>query len=492
VRYVSTGAQVRSREAAVIDGLGLPGIVLMETASRAVAMAVQRQSPKGPVVVVCGAGNNGGDGYGAARWLHGWGRDVSVVSLATSSPGDAGVMRAVCDRMGIRQRRDLGDASVIVDAVFGTGLNRPVVGRYAEVLQTMAHHPAQVVAVDIPSGLHADSGAVLGTCVPADYTVTFGMAKGAMYGEPGADHCGRVVVADIGLDAVDGSSRAEVPDAADLKGLLPGRSAAGHKRDAGHLLVVAGSASMAGAAVLSCRAALAASVGLCTLVASRGALPRLRGLPPEVMVLIAGDGDVIDAARLPDPSGYHAIAVGPGLGGGEPLPEALGFALRDWWRGLDRALVYDADAIAWALGAGPVGAARLTTPHPGEAARVLGCASADIQADRFEAVERLSADHVVLLKGRNTLVGAPQHLISINTPGHAVLSTGGSGDVLTGVSGALLAQGCSDRDAGRLAAWVHGTAGVNLARKRAGGWTASDIAHEVPEAVDQLRRLGLR
>ena len=483
MKPVSTAAQVRELDRRIIEGLGLSGIALMEVASRAVAKAIREHhaaAARNGVVVVCGGGNNGGDGYGAARWLAGWGFPVSLLPLSDTSPGDAGMMRAICAEMNIPVVGSCRNAGLLVDAVFGTGLSRKVRGLHESILKEMAQHHADVIAVDIPSGLSADTGAILGIAVPAVRTVTFGRLKAGLLGEPGADLCGVVQVVDIGLEASApaGLQIAEVPEIGDLS--WPARSAGDHKKSSGHLLVVAGSRAMSGAAILTCRGALAAGAGLVTLLCPRGA--RLEALPPEVMVLDGGAGDTLEDIDV-DLSPFTSIAAGPGLGGGAPLGNDLMASLRAVW-GSEKPAVFDADALV-AAGASP-GGPRVITPHAGEAGRLLGVTAADIQANRFSAAAKLSYGRTVLLKGRNTLVATPGELTSVNPTGGPVLATAGSGDVLCGVIGALLARGETAHDAARLAAWVHGSAGDLLAAQRAHGWTAGDIADAIPMAIAAL------
>ncbi|MBW1877614.1 MAG: NAD(P)H-hydrate epimerase, partial [Deltaproteobacteria bacterium] len=293
MKLVSTAAQVREMDRHVIEDLGVPGIALMETASRAVARAVarlHRADAERGVVVVCGGGNNGGDGYACARWLHGWGLPVAVYPLKEQLSGDAAINRDACRRLGVPFTDGLGDAGLLVDAVFGTGLDRPVGGRYRGVIEAMAAHSAPVLAVDLPSGIHADTGAVLGVAIPCATTVTFGRLKPGLLGEPGADYAGVVEVADIGIEVGGGDAVAEIPEPGDLAPLWPRRAPGDHKTRSGHLLVVAGSEAMTGAAILVCRGALAAGVGLLTVVGCRGMLPRLAGLPPETMMVVSGEG----------------------------------------------------------------------------------------------------------------------------------------------------------------------------------------------------------
>ena len=491
MRRVCTAEQVRALDHAVIHGLGVPGAALMETASRGVALAIRRHhldAARRGTVVVCGGGNNGGDGYAVARWLHGWGIDTAIWSLSPRSSGDAAPMRAAALALGIPEVEGVEGAGLVVDAIFGTGLTRDVSGEPAGAIRAITACGSPVVAVDLPSGLCSDTGAVRGVAVRADRTVTFGYLKLGLLGEPGADHAGVIDVVDIGLDAADpdallGPALAEVPDFADdLAGLWPVRGGGDHKGRSGHLAVVAGSRAMAGAAILACRGALACGVGLLTLVTAAEAYPRLADLPPEVMVVVADDATL---QRLPEIREPTAWVVGPGLGGGEPLTAQASATLEEIWRTRTAPAVFDADALA-CVGGAP-GGPRVITPHPGEAGRLLGSSSGAVQADRFRAARALARPGVVgLLKGRNTLISTPDRPISVNPTGGPVLATGGSGDVLAGMIGALLARGLGTWDATRVGAWLHGAAGDWLA-ERAGPHTATDIAAAVPAVLQAAR-----
>ncbi len=485
MRWVSSAAQVRALDAAAIEQLGIPGFALMELAAAGAAAHIRAryldQALRG-TVVVCGGGNNGGDGYAIARWLRGWGWPVSIVSLTEHSSGDAGTNRALCEALGIPISGSLAglqSAALVVDAVLGTGLTRAVEGRWADALLAMRSAPAPVVAVDIPSGLQADTGRCMGPVPPACSTVTFGRLKPGLLAGRGAELCGAVEVVDIGLGAVDPERLrvvAGIPDATDLGPLWPRRAPSDHKSRSGHLLVVAGSPEMAGAAILTCRGALRAGVGLVTLAVDARAISRLGGLPAEVMV--QPWSAELSLAR------FTAVAAGPGLGGGRALTPEMKAWLGERWAGSLPA-VFDADALPCTRGA--AGEAKVATPHAGEAGRLLGIQAAAVEADRFAAVRALATGHVALLKGRNTLVApGTEGPLSVNPTGGPTLATAGSGDVLTGVIGALLARGLSAFDAARLGAWVHGRAGESLARQRPVGWTASDIAAHVAHAAAEL------
>jgi len=471
---VATAEEVRQLDRRVIEGLGLPGIALMEVASASVARAVRRHheaAARRGVVVLTGGGNNGGDGWAVARWLHGWGFDVRVWPVSAPKTDDARAMASVCRAAGIPEGTGLADVGLVVDAVLGTGLSSEVRGAARDVLEAVVAWGGEVVAVDLPSGLHADTGQALGPVPRAARTVTFGRAKRGMYAGEGPDLVGRIEVTDIGLGVATpatGLRTAALLTEADVP--WPVRPAAAHKGTSGHLAVVAGSEAMAGAAVLCCLGALAGGAGKVTLVTAAGAVPRLGALPPEVMLSLQR-GQRLGA--LPDLSWADAVVAGPGLGGGQPLSSELGDALEALWREGDRPVVYDADALACARGGtGP----RVVTPHPGEAGRMLGSTAARVQSDRYGAARSLVgvAGATTLLKGRLTLVDDGE-LVTINPSGSAALATGGTGDVLAGMLGALLARGASPVHAARTAAYWHGRAGEAL--------PATGSASQLPEAL---------
>lgn len=481
--FLASGEACRRLDAEVIDGLGVPGIALMELASRGVADVARRLAPDAAsALVVCGSGNNGGDGWGAARWLHRRGLDVRVLPLGAPRPGsDADRMRTAALNAGVRVVDGPGQrASIVLDAVFGTGLTRPIEGPTADVLRDLPSFGDRVVAVDLPSGLCADTGRVLGVCPRADLTVTFGRLKPAFF-TPGGQLAGRVELVDIGVHASDHAC-GEVPEPAWIARSWPDRSPGAYKNALGHLAIVAGSERMAGAAVLCALGALRSGVGLVTLFTTADAVPRLGSLPPTVMLRV---GPVVDA--LHEAAGYQAVAVGPGLGGGRPLEPAVRNGLDELWRGRTP-VVFDADALL--PFDGHAGANVVRTPHPGEAGRLLGRTAADVEQDRFGAARDLARQGgVALLKGRHTLIAQGERL-SVNVTGGPALATAGSGDVLTGVIGGLLARGLSAFDAARVGACVHGRAGELAGRGGRDGQTAEDINHHIPDALIDLRGAG--
>jgi ADP-dependent NAD(P)H-hydrate dehydratase / NAD(P)H-hydrate epimerase len=510
MRPVVTAAQMRALDRTTIDEIGLPALTLMETAGRAVADAALRMlgDARGHVAVVCGPGNNGGDGFVAARVLRDRGVDAAVylVAMRDAVRGDArthleileragGVVRmlatpeqlAAPDPPGLRNVASrVEDAALVIDALFGVGLTRPVEGHLADIV-AMMRKARRVLAVDIPSGLDADTGRVLGTAVIAERTVTMAVLKIALVSAPGFTHAGQVEVADIGIPAgliAESSPRVIAVEPGDVARWLPHAQATEHKGRRGHVLVVGGSPGMRGAGRLAAIAALRAGAGLCTL---------------------AGDGDFdapdsVMTRSLPAAAmlssllaNKAAIVIGPGIGNTpgsqartrEVLASGVPAVLD-----ADALNVLEGDPAAIARAAGPV----VLTPHPGEASRLLGTGVAEIEADRIAAARALAAATraIIVLKGARTIVcdGADgERHCSINTTGGPALATGGSGDVLAGTIGALLAQGLPALDAARAGVHVHGAAGDALARLHGDrGVVSSDLPDAIAAAIRALAR----
>jgi NAD(P)H-hydrate epimerase len=486
MRPISTAAQIRALDDRCIRGLGLPGPVLMENAGRLATRALERHFPERiprGVLILCGRGNNGGDGYVIARHLHVAGARVRIASIGEPTTPDAALNRKICLRLGIpvAEALDLEGCGVVVDALLGTGLTSAPRGRVAEWIARVEEARPPLLAVDVPSGLDADSGATPGPAVHATLTVTFGRLKVGFFMEPGADRVGRLVLCDIGLGAAETwpnpqgldaiGATLHLLEAADVLPLLPRRRPNGHKGDSGHLAILAGSADKAGAAILVANAAIRCGAGLVTLFVPTEARPRLGGLRPEIM---------LQEPRAFEPDAFDAVAIGPGLGFDGPPAELA----RSLWRSLPIPAVFDADALTALVGCfEPAPAPRLITPHAGEAGRLLGCTAAAIQADRLGSLRQLSAVAPTLLKGRHTLISSP--LPRVNPTGGPQLSTAGSGDVLTGICGALLARGLTPEDAASLGAFVHGWAGELAGPDFV---VAGDLVERLPEAFRTLHR----
>ncbi len=488
-------ASMRALDRHTIETLDVPGEVLMESAGRAVAEAVLARRPAS-VLVVCGAGNNGGDGLVAARHLAVAG--VAVHAVCVGEPqGDAArqLARARAFGVPVAPWGAWLDAELVVDALFGTGLAREVTGDAADAIGRMNAGAAPVLAVDLPSGLDADTGHVHGSAVRAAETVTFGLPKLGLALEPGRGLAGAVRVARIGIaDEAPGVTRdAELWTAAEAARRRPRRPGDGHKGRFGHVLVVAGSEGKTGAAALAALAAGRAGAGLVTVACPAGLNDILEQKCTEAMTVpvpdtperaFAAAGEELLAALAGE---RDVMALGPGIGRAADTVKLV----RALVPRVERPLVLDADGLnafegaAEELRARP--AATVLTPHPGEAARLLGCDSAAVQADRLAAARSLAqaTGAVVLLKGAASVIddGAAPPLV--NATGGPALASGGTGDVLTGVVAAFLAQGLAARDAAALGAYVHGRAADRIARGDF-GLLAGELADAVPEALASL------
>lgn len=487
---------MRALDRHTIEVLGVPGEVLMESAGRAVVEVVLARRPS-RVHVVCGPGHNGGDGLVAARHLAALGVAVDVALLAEPR-GDAAAQWERARAAGVREGDGVG-ADLIVDAVFGTGLARAVEGPAARAIERINEAGVPVVAVDLPSGLDADRGAELGVAVRATETVTFGLPKPGLALEPGRSLAGRITVARIGIpDHAPGvvpDARVWTPAAAAEH--LPERPADGHKGRFGHVLVAAGSQGKTGAAALAARAALRAGAGLVSVACPAGVNDILEQKCTEAMTEPVPDtpsrafAAAAEDALLALAESRDVVALGPGIGR-EPETEAM---VRSLVKRLTKPLVLDADGLNAFQGRPEELRASVITPHPGEAARLLGISSAEIQADRLGAARRLAevTGAVVVLKGAATVIAAREGPPLINPTGGPALATGGSGDVLTGVVAAFLAQGLPARDAAGLGAFVHGLA-ADLAMGAAGGAAAAarvgllagELADALPRALAAL------
>ncbi|WP_298198062.1 NAD(P)H-hydrate dehydratase [Novosphingobium sp.] len=476
-----TVAEMARADRLAIDA-GVPGIVLMRAAGRAVADAVRARWSPCPVTVLCGPGNNGGDGFVVATQLREAGWPVTLAPLAPIEAlrGDA-AMAAADWTGGIVPfcPAAVAGAGLVVDAVFGAGLARPVDGVVAETLRAIR---CPVVAVDVPTGVDGDDGSVRGTAVPAALTVTFFRRKPAHLLVPGRFLCGETVVADIGipdrvLEAIAPSAAENGPDL--WRDRLPVPDAAGHKFGRGHVVVWSGR-RMTGAARLAARAAQRSGAGLVTVAGPEEAAAAHRPALDAIMVRsVAGPAAV---ARLFADRRITAAVIGPGAGRG-PMTRLVVEAAA----ATGTTLVLDADALSVFAG-DPDALARLlagrpavVTPHEGEFAALFGTVEGGKPARARAAAARLGA--VVVLKGPDTVIAAPDGRLAINANAPADLATAGSGDVLAGVVGALAGQGADPFDAARAAVWLHGEAG----RRGGSGLVADDLPALLPAAFRAAR-----
>jgi hydroxyethylthiazole kinase-like uncharacterized protein yjeF len=513
---VLTAAQMKAVDRAAIDAMGVPGLVLMENAGRGVAdvIAAARAPIAGADVrIVCGAGQNGGDGFVIARHLANRGAKVLVLLAAPRArvTGDAAVfLNAALHTTGVTVedhsvdadaaswRQRLAGAAVLVDAVFGTGLRADVTGAPAAAIAAMNATAALRVAVDIPSGLDADTARVRGVAVAADITATMGTHKLGLVLDADA-RVGRVEVVDLGvaIAAFADVARAVGPlchwlDEAAIAPLLPRQGPSGHKGTRGHLLLIAGAPGKTGAGVLAARAALRVGAGLATIASTRAGQQALDAKVLEAMTACYAAGEDADDqsyAQLAELMRGHrmkAAIVGPGIPTGGGARALVGRLAAE----LALPLVLDADALnllgteaAAVLARAP--APRLLTPHPGEMARLTGLATADVQRDRLGVARGLAAATraTVVLKGARTVIALPDGTAYVNPAADPALGTAGSGDVLTGVLGGLLAQGLSAADAAQVGVFAHGAAGQEAAATQG---TQHILAGDLPEAVARV------
>lgn len=495
-----TPAQMREMDRTTIEDIGVPGVILMEHAALgAVSVLLSHFNPepgKDRIGLLCGGGNNGGDGFAMARLLTHRGFDVFVGLLTDPSKlkGDAAINYRVLEPLGIwcehltepEQFGALPDCTIWCDALLGTGLDRPVHGLFADAIEFL-NHQSQVLAIDIASGVHAQTGQRLSTAVQADATASFGLAKLGQVVSPGKAHTGALYVVDIGLTdetirKVGVTARGLTPDWA--RDVLKARDDRMHKGDAGRVLLIGGSHEMSGAIMLSARAAIEAGAGLVTVGTTSDVVPRIALSCPEIMAFDANDHTKLDTHF----SKVDCIGIGPGLGQDAHAETWLRLALTSPSTE-NKTLVLDADALNL-IAKGPlievlVQAAQsrhiILTPHPGEMARLEDCSIKGVLAAPLEVSSTFARDSgcVVVLKGPGTIVVSELGELSINTTGNPGMASAGMGDVLTGMLAGLLPQYDDHVLATALAVCLHGMAG-DKARDTYGtyGTTASrTLAH---------------
>ena len=484
-----TSAQVRAMDRAAIAQLGLTGYALMERAGAATLRALRERWPAaGRITVVCGPGNNAGDGYVLARLARAAGCGVSV--LAASPPerlrGAAleacAAWRAAGGTIEPFTAQALADTEVLVDALLGTGLSGAVRPELAGVIAAINASGRSVLALDVPSGLDADRGLPLGAAVRAECTVTFVALKtGLLLGE-GPEHCGALVFDDLGLTG----RLTEVPPAslerlvaADLEQALPSRARSAHKGDFGHVLIVGGGPGMPGAARLAGEACLRAGAGRVTVAVAPQNLAAVVSARAELMCVPLERPEAVRTLA----ERCDLVAVGPGLGQDAWAREAFEAALA-----CGKPLVVDADALNL-LAAGPrlaPPAGWVLTPHPGEAARLLATSGAQIQEDRLGALEALLARYggVVVLKGAGTLVGRPGAVTAVCEHGNPGMASPGMGDVLTGLIAGIFAQCRDPWRAARAGVLAHALAGDAAARGGERGLLAGDLIEELRRCLN--------
>ena len=508
-----TAKEMKALDVQAQNDYAMPGILLMDNAAQAVAEAVHEAltALEGErVVIFCGGGNNGGDGLGAARWLQSYGVSVRafVVGAALDAvQGDAALELAMFTKAGGRVEAlsteddwvlaelAASKADVLVDALLGTGFNGELEGDVLRACELLNKSEKYILAVDIPTGVNADNGAVCEQAVRADHTVTMALVKTGLLLYPGREYCGDIELADISMPVklVEDyqSNKYRLTDEI-VRELLPLRKANAHKGDAGRVVICAGSPGYTGAAALASDAAVKAGAGLVSLYTPLSSRDVLAIKLTEVMVHgllermpgILGGGAASDVASSAEAA--DVLAIGPGLGTSESTQEAVRTILQK----ITTPVVIDADALTALAGHTEILAAmqaqKVLTPHPGEMARLTGLEIAEIEADRINVAKKYAEQWqaIVVLKGAPTVIGCPNGTVYVNSTGNSSLATGGSGDVLTGIIAGLAAQEISLQEAAICGVYLHGLAaeltGIDI------GLAAGELAALLPQAREQV------
>lgn len=500
---IVTAEQMKSIDRRATERFGVPSIVLMENAAMAVADAMFEQYADAErVALFCGTGQNGGDGFAVARHLENRGvvPIIFVVGDRKRCSGDAATNLTICERLALpmydvadsESLEDAlvhaGDADVVIDAIFGTGLHRAPEGIYAETIRSMNELGLPIVSVDLPSGMNASAAQPFDPCIRAAVTVTFAAPKICHVFDPAAIECGEVIVADISIPSAaidDENITIALTTVNEIRPYLAPRLAATHKGTYGHVAIVAGSPGKSGAAVLCARGAIRTGAGLVTVITDREAAIAVNASSTESMTVPL---DLLSS--LPEVLRFVAertvAVVGPGLRDDE---ESYAF-VRELVRGIDKPLVLDASGLNAFQGRpqeiNPKSRPTIITPHPGEMRRLLG---KDV-ADRVETAREAArlTKSIVVLKGHQTLIADPEGHVNVNPTGNPGMASGGMGDVLGGMIAAFVARGVDAFDAAVTAAYLHGYAG-DLAKEEIGdtGLAALDLANRIPRAIQQLR-----
>ena len=513
---ILTSAQMKEIDRRTIEEVGIPGSVLMENAGiqifRFLQTVILPYVDEDKVVIVAGKGNNGGDGLVIARhlWNNGMSPRVLLLGAKTELRGDAALNLGIAERIGVpvleaksdadwnAQKKCLKDASVIIDAIFGTGLTKPAKGLYARAIEDINRSAAFKVAVDIPSGLSSDSFEIIGPAVRADVTVTLAAPKIAHVLPPAEEWVGELMIADISVPSFlfdSAELKLDMVEKGQLLGFFQKRKKDSHKGTYGHLLIIAGSLGKTGAAVMAGKAALKTGAGLVTIGTPRSGLPAVAKGMAELMTEPLADtkeGTIAAAAQSGARAlvkGKNALLIGPGISTHDSTAEFLAGFLSE----VKLPVVIDADGLN-ILSIKPgllkkLSRPAILTPHPGEFARLVGLPLREVIKRRLELAPEFARKHNVylVLKGYRTLTCAPDGRTFINPTGNPGMATGGSGDVLSGMIASLLIQ---DKDALRAvlaAVYLHGLSG-DLAAEKTGErpLVAGDLIRYLPRAVKTL------
>ncbi|MCX5882426.1 MAG: NAD(P)H-hydrate dehydratase [Deltaproteobacteria bacterium] len=513
--HIVTASEMQQMDRETIESFGLPGRVLMENAGRGVIDVMVKTFPDicdQSIGIIAGRGNNGGDGFVIARYLSGMGASVSVYlfSERMAVKGDAAANLELMDALKVPVVEITDPASlsqhhtamrhhqIWVDALLGTGLNAEVKGLFRAVIEFLNSLNRPIIAVDIPSGLNADTGMICGACIQAHTTVTFGFPKIGHVLFPGADVTGCLEIVDIGIPphivrGIRPRHHILTPEA--ITCAFPQRAPTSHKGTAGHVLVVGGSTGKAGAAAMSGLGALRSGAGLVTLAIPKSLNVIIQSQIPEIMTAPMDgrkeglwDDSLCDGIRE-QLHGKKCLAIGPGMGASIETQKLVLEILR----GVSIPVVLDADGLNCVSGQLEVlkrlKAPAILTPHPGEMSRLTGESVSDIQADRIGTARRFSRTHHVhlVLKGARTIIAHPDGTVYINLTANPGMATGGMGDVLTGVIAGLLAQGLGPEDASRVGVYLHGKAADALCQLQGPfGFLASEVAGALPGVIREM------
>ena len=513
--FLVTADEMQRMDRATIDSFGIPGRVLMENAGRGATAffleAFHRDHP-GAVGIVAGRGNNGGDGFVMARYLHQNGIRTTVFLLSQRDriKGNAAANLKLLDAMGVPVV-ELADAAAFesskllmrhqhtwIDAILGTGLSSEVRGFFRTIIEFINRQVRPVFAVDIASGLNSDTGRVCGACIQAAATATFGFAKVGHLCYPGRTFTGQLKIIDIGIPkhlAAKTSCRQHLITPGTLKNGIPQRSATAHKGHTGHLLILAGSPGKTGAAALTAAAAMRTGAGLVTLGIPKSLNPVLETMVTEAMTVglpETADGALDESAHesvISLMEGKRCLAIGPGLGTHASTGRLVGRLIEE----SPVPLVIDADGLNLIAAEPSVLSRRrspiVLTPHPGEMASLSGHSTADIQDDRIGHARAFAERHQVhlVLKGAATVVARPDGTVFVNATGNPGMAAGGMGDVLTGLIAGLVTQGMEASAAAQTGVYLHGMAADRMAKKKAPvGYLATEVIDTLPEAMHEL------
>lgn len=506
--WIADAERCRTIDRRATAEFGVSEMVLMERAGMAVFNALKELLPEGGTIsVLAGKGNNGGDAFVLARLASDSGYGVECL-VAAESPEQlrsearfqmlqaaaAGVQPIFCDDARWKRRLEaMACRDLIVDGLLGTGTDGTVRGPVAEAIQAANRSGTPVLSIDVPSGIHTDTGEELGESIWALRTITLGLPKPFLFQNIGLEHSGFWSIADIGYpsELMREHTGALLIDGAWVSQHLPERLRASHKGENGRVLVVAGSRNMPGAAVLAARSALRSGAGLVTVAATERVCDIVAHHVPEAIFLPLPElGGVVDPCAaeiiLDNTHKWDAAVIGPGLTHKDPIK----LFLRNLWAEWTLPIVIDADALnAVSQGVPLPNAPCILTPHPGEMSRLLECSTGEVQADRFDTA-RLGAEklrHTVLLKGPYSLICAPDEPLLVNTTGNPGMASGGMGDVLSGVIATLAANELPPSIAAAAGAFWHGYAGDLCAKEMASiGYSASDVANALPKARAEI------